>query len=364
VNLISRAAALLPSDDPARVQLIPNVRVVQGMRGDLTWATAILESALESGDSSVRAHARVQHAFLRLFTDPDVTSAELLAVANDAIAAFERLGDDVGLARSWRLAAQAHYLARHAGGCVEASEQALIHARRADDVFEIREIAEWLVVSLALGPTDAAAAERRCRVLLDQIAGDHFLEVTIRALCAYLVTIQGRGAEAETLIAEARGTVADPRELHGIPYFAIYLWFADPRGAEADLRDALRALDELGERTNYTSVAAQLALVACANGDYAEAEALSAKSEAAARPNDVLANILWRSARARARLALGDRATAQSLARDAVAFADASDFLEPHAVARETLAAVLEPVEAERELARANELRQRKRGSV
>jgi DNA-binding SARP family transcriptional activator len=115
VNLISRAAALLPLDDPARVQLIPNVRVVQGLRGDLTWATRILDSALESADDSVRAHARLQHAFLRLFTDPDASADELLADAEEATAAFEGLKDEVGLARSWRLAAQAHYLGRQAG---------------------------------------------------------------------------------------------------------------------------------------------------------------------------------------------------------------------------------------------------------
>jgi predicted ATPase len=34
VNLISRAVALLPADDPSRVGLIPNARVVQGLSGD------------------------------------------------------------------------------------------------------------------------------------------------------------------------------------------------------------------------------------------------------------------------------------------------------------------------------------------
>jgi ATP/maltotriose-dependent transcriptional regulator MalT len=362
VNLISRAAALLPPDDPARIQLIPNVRVVQGMRGDLTWAIQILESALQSGDASVRAHARVQQAFLRLFTDASVTSDDLRASAADAISVFERLGDDVGLARAWRLDAQAHYLARRAAGCVEASERALVHARRAGDAFEIHEIVEWLAVSLNLGPTPATEAERRCRELLDQIAGDRYLEVMLRATAAYLLALQGRREEAEALIAEARRTVDDQQELHRIPYFAIYVWFAGHDAAEADLRAALEALDELGERTNYTSVAAQLALVACANGDYAEAEALSAKSESAARSNDVLSNILWRCARARARHALGDRAAADSLAREAVAFAETSDFLHAHAIARETLASMLEPAAAAAELARAEELRQLKRG--
>jgi hypothetical protein len=37
VNLTSRAVALLPPEDPLRVELVPTVRVVQGMT-DLSWA--------------------------------------------------------------------------------------------------------------------------------------------------------------------------------------------------------------------------------------------------------------------------------------------------------------------------------------
>jgi hypothetical protein len=232
--------------------------------------------------------------------------------------------------------------------------------------FEVREIVEWLGVALAHGPIPAPEAERRCRALLDAIAGDRFLEVTLLAMRAYLVAIQGRHEEAQSLIADAREAGREPGALHRIPYFAINVWFADPDGAEHDLSAVLQALDELGERTNYTTVAAELALVACANGDYAQAEALSAKSEAAARQNDVMSNVLWRCARARARLARGDRAAADSLARDAVAIAEASDFLHTHAIARTTLAAVLEEsgdrAAADREFARAAELHEQKAG--
>jgi AAA ATPase domain len=363
VNLISRAAALLPSDDPARIQLMPNVRVAQGMSGDLTWASRILDTALDSKDASVRTHARVQRAFLRLFTDPNVTAHELLKLSADAIAAFEALCDDIGLARSWRLAAQAHYLARRASRCVEASERALVHARRARDAFEVREIVEWLAVALASGPMPAPEAERRSRQLLKETAGDRFLEAALNAVLAYLVAIQGRPDEAESLIAAGR-RAAEPAELSRIPYFAFYGWWANQDASEQDLRITLRALEELGERTNRTTAAALLALIACANGDYAEAEALAEKSEAAAWPNDVIANVLWRCARARARLALGDRIAAISLARAAVDFAEASDFLETHATAREALAAVLEPPAAAKELARAAELRAQKRGRL
>jgi Tfp pilus assembly protein PilF len=98
----------------------------------------------------------------------------------------------------------------------------------------------------------------------------------------------------------------------------------------------------LGEQTNYSSVAAILARVLCAQCEYAEAEEFSRASEAPARANDVLANVIWRSARALARAGLGDLETAESLARDAVAFAGQSNFLNVHGGALVALAEILE----------------------
>src|SRR6266516_986798 len=89
-------------------------------------------------------------------------------------------------------------------------------------------------------------------------------------------------------------------------------------------------------------MAALLALTLCAESAYEEAEEFSKASEAAARANDVLANVIWRSARARARAGLGYLEAGESLARDAVAFAEQSDFLNVHGDALVTLAEILE----------------------
>ena len=167
VNLISRAVELLPSVDPLRVELIPNVRVVQGLATEMTWADRVLTEAVEAaattGDRTLAAHALVQRGLLRLFTEGGVTARELIDVAERSIAVFEELRDELGLARAWRLKAQADYLARRGGACVNASELALEHARIAGDRFEEQEIVEWLVIALLLGPMPAADAAERCR---------------------------------------------------------------------------------------------------------------------------------------------------------------------------------------------------------
>jgi DNA-binding SARP family transcriptional activator len=348
VNLISRAAALLPANDPARVELIPNVRVMQGVGGDLGWAEEILTDAVETGDSRLRAHALVQHGFLRLFTDPTVAADELIELSRQAIAAFEGPADELGLARAWRLQAQAHYLARQGKACASASEQALLHARRAGDAFEVKEIVEWLAVSLSLGPAPTTDVDRRCEELLHEIAGDRFLEVTLLAVRGYQLGMRGREAEARALHDRAREAAAlDSGDPHGLPYLPINVAFVDvlfDKAADAspELKVACQALEEVGERTNYSSLAALLALTLCAESKYEEAEEVSRMSEAAARANDVLANVIWRSARAKARTGLGDLEAAESLARDAVAFAEQSDFLNVHGDALVALAEILQ----------------------
>jgi predicted ATPase len=88
LNLISRAVSLLPPQDPLRVDLVPSVRVVQGM-DDLSWADTVLTEAVEaaatSGDRRLAAHALAQRGLLRLFTASNVTTKELMDVAEQAI---------------------------------------------------------------------------------------------------------------------------------------------------------------------------------------------------------------------------------------------------------------------------------------
>jgi DNA-binding SARP family transcriptional activator len=346
VNLISRAAALLPADDPARVDLVPNVRVVQGMSANLSWAESILSEALETGDERLKAHAVVQRGFLRLFTEPDISPDNLIDRARQALPVFESLGDELGLARAWRLVAQAHYLARRGGACVEASDKALLHAVRAQDSFEVREIFEWLAIALTLGSTVASEALQRCGQLVEIAAGDPFLEVTLLSVRAYLESMQGRPVEAKRLLAAAERIAGDPAYLNTIPYFSFYLGLVDILGgeasaAEAQLRAGCKVFEAVGEKTNYSSVAAVLARVLCAQGRYAEAEEFTKASEQAARPNDVLSNVMWRSVRATVRGRQGELDEAEALAREAVGFAAQSDFLNVHADALVDLADVL-----------------------
>ena len=349
VNLISRAVALLPPDDPLRVDLVPNVRVVQGMGGDMSWADRVLTEAVEAaattGDRRLAAHALVQRGFLRLFTEAGVTADELLEVAERAIAVFEDLGDDLGLARTWRLVAQAHYLAGRLGACAEASERALENVRRTGDRFEEREIVEWLTIALFLGPAPAAQAARRCERLLEETADDPVLQVQILGALAFLVALQQRVDQARELIARGRQVMEELGEwiwLFSIHHGFISLWLGDPIEAEREIRPAYDALKKIGEKSHFSTIAYMLSNAVYTQGRYDEAEQLTRECEDAARPNDGHSQIVWRSTRAKVLARRGEFEAAKRLAREAVAFASESDFHLAHADALMDLGEVLE----------------------
>jgi tetratricopeptide (TPR) repeat protein len=348
VNLTSRAVALLPPEDPLRVELVPTVRVVQGMT-DLSWAdralTEAVEAAATTGDRKLAAHALVQRGLLRLFTDPDVTPEELFDVSTRAIDVFEELGDELGLARAWRLVAQAHYLARQAGPSTDASERALGYAVRTGNRFEEREIVEWLVIVLMLGPTPASKAAARFERLLDEATGTSQIQALILAALAHLVTMQGRRAEAGELLERSQTALDDAGEWVWIATFwwgYLHVWHGDPAAAERALRPAYDALKKIGEKSHFNSIAYGLAAVVYLQGRYDEAESLTHECEEACRANDVHSQILWRSVRAKVfarRRAFDD---AERLGREAIEFAQASDFLPAHADALADLAEVLD----------------------
>jgi len=344
MNLMSRATALLPNDDPLRVDLIPNVRAIQGA-ADLGWADAILQEAIASGDARLRAHALVQRGFLRLFLlDSEVTAGELIGVAEDAIAVFENAGDNLGLARAWRLVAQSHYLARKGGLSAEAAETGLKFARRSGDRFEEQEILEWLGIALILGPTKAAEGAAICQRLLDQLADDPRLELILIGTLAYMVGIQGRTSEAEELLTTGRQLAERLDETAWL--FPVLLafkmaWLSDPVSAERNLRPVYEGLKGLGEQSHFCSISTMLAKATYEQGRYDEADELSREAERSSRPNDVHSHIVWRGTRAKVLARRGDFEAAEKLAREAVEYAELSDFLHSHADALTDLAEVL-----------------------
>jgi tetratricopeptide (TPR) repeat protein len=347
INLCSRAAGLLPADDPLRVHTVPSVRIVQGLGEQLGWAEAVLAEARATEDRGLQAHGRVQQALLRLFTETTVEVDELVADANQAIEVFEELGDELGLARAWRLLQQARYLGRQSAASADAAEHALKHARLAEDMLEEVEIIDWLGVALFMGGTSAPDAELRVESHLDDLRGRGGSERVLLACLAGLKAMQGKLDDARALIDRARPLVDEPAHMSR-QYVVPFHWgwtellIDDPAAAERALRPTLQPLEAIGETSAYSAIVAVLAQAVYRQGRYQEAEELTRVSEEAAHLNDVFAHVTWRPVRAKALARRGELEEAEQLADDAIRFAAESDFLNAHGDALVDLAEVLD----------------------
>ena len=221
---------------------------------------------------------------------------------------------------------------------------ALVHARRARDRFEEREIVEWLVIALLLGPAPAPEALARCNELLAEKWEDVLLPSEVYGAAAALTAMQGHEAEAEALIARSRAAMNEAGEeiwIGTFLYAFIRTSHGDPDAAEVELRLAYDALKNIGEQSHFSSIAGLLSHMVYLRGRYQEAEELTEQCEEASGSNDVHSQILWRSVRAKALARRQQFEVARALANEAVTLAGTGDFLLAHADALMDLAEVL-----------------------
>jgi tetratricopeptide (TPR) repeat protein len=220
-----------------------------------------------------------------------------------------------------------------------------VHARRARDRFEEREIVEWLVIALLLGPAPAGGGYERCVELMGTEWEDPLLPVEVAGAAAAFAAMLDRRDEAERLVESARTEMHDADQWIWIVSFwesFISLWYGDAAAAEVALRPAYEALGHVGERSHFSSIAHALASALYAQGRYEEAEALTYECEHASRPNDVHSQVLWRSIRAKTYARREEFEEAERLSLEAVAYGESSDFLHAYADALTDRAEVLE----------------------
>jgi tetratricopeptide (TPR) repeat protein len=311
----------------------------------------VLEEALETtrktADERVEAYARLELASLLPHFDAESDAAdELRQAAERAVTIFERLGDDRGLARALLRVADAHFLRCRVAPGQPLLERAREHAQRAGDAYELAQIRQALVRAAAVGPMPVDDAIVQCQEILEEASGDRLTEALTANGLAYLEAMRGRFDEARRQGALSRGML---NEL-GLAYTmaAMDAWIGevelmagDANSAARLLREAYETLEALGEKGNFSTIAAYLAEARYAQGRYDEAERLTEVSEQATFPDDVTSQVRWRATRSKVRAQRGDLETAEELAKEAVSRADETDLPSLRGAARTSLAQVL-----------------------
>jgi class 3 adenylate cyclase/tetratricopeptide (TPR) repeat protein len=350
LNLLGRAASLLPVTSGERLHLLPALAEAATETGDLARADEILRDVIAAaaawGDRGLEVLAEIDRAYLREYIDPTTREERVLQTAERAIRLFEELGDDHGLAKAWSLRALAFWDRCRFAEMEGVLERALVHAERAGDTRGRSLILKGLARAALLGPAPVEEALLRCEGILAAARGDPALEALALAAIGNLKAMVGRFDEARARYGHSRAIGEEfglTSWLAALPLYSgpIELLAGEPGEAERELRAGYDALIEMGDMGRLSTAAAFLAQAVYAQGRHEDAEYLTGVGEGAATPDDVLSHIAWRSVRAKALAKKGDLEQAELLAREAVALAEETDGLNLHGDALLDLAELL-----------------------
>jgi class 3 adenylate cyclase/tetratricopeptide (TPR) repeat protein len=349
-NLLGRSASLLATDDPTRDDVLLELGGALVLTGDSVRADAVLTEAIEagrrSGDRRLELRSVLERAFLRTLTDPEWSVDDLRWVSEHVMAELEGLGDDLGVAKAWRRIADSHWMMYRWRDQELAVGRAILYSERAGDAREAGWARMRLAMALYYGPTPVPEAIRRCREVLEETSENPVVGP------AFLVSLGGLHAMCGRF-GEARGLLGQGRSL--FEELGLKVWVAgmsllsadvellarDAEAAERDLRVAYEALERMGERGLLSAVAAQLGRALCAQERYDEAEGFAQIGQELAHSDDVAAQMLWRTTRAKVLARRQRLEEAESLARQACEITENTDALNSQGLCLTTLAEVL-----------------------
>jgi tetratricopeptide (TPR) repeat protein len=121
----------------------------------------------------------------------------------------------------------------------------------------------------------------------------------------------------------------------------IELLAGDPAAAEAELRQGYEGLERIGEKSYLSTMAGWLARALYEQGRYEEAAQFATTSADAAGLDDLASQILWRTTHAKVLARRGEFEEAETVAREAIRLAEATDAIQTHADALLDLAEVI-----------------------
>jgi len=352
-NLLSRSVALLPAQDRRRLDLLQPLGISLEQTGRIEEAAMVFEQAIEGGkaigDRRIELRAATRYRFGWLLRSSEATHAAALAEMEGAIAAFEELDDDAGLAEALRLAGIVTLWAGRCGDALQLWQRGVGHAARASDRRREIDIRRWMGLGLTQGLTPAEEAIDRIHSLLRGHADDPMMRCQMSRYLAELEAMRGRFSEARSILDEGTevarqlGLVIDLGAGFQRSAGFVAVLAGDLQGAEAALRQGVETLQRIGDSGHQVSVAADLALVLLElGGRDREVLALADVHEPLMIEDDVDAVVRWDAARGRARARLGDAAEAEGLARRSVDRAWATDYSELRGLSQVALAEVLQ----------------------
>ena len=361
VNLLSRASSLLPRGTPKHVDALCEFARTVAWAGDIARSEVLaleLRGLLEVLEDPVwRAHASIALAWvasnMETYWDPN----EWLDTAESAIEVFERVDDELGLARAYDLLGWGENACSRFGASTAAREQAYEHAKRSGDRVMEMEFMAGRASGAVWGPMPVSDGLVLCRNVLELAGDSRVVRADVLRITAMFEAMSGHFEDARRLYAES---IAILRDLGG----AVQLTFAAQGGwligwlagdlpmAENETRWSCELADEHGLKDLLAVNRDLLALAVCAQGRPDEAERLGVlgRDESADYPGNVLAQWGWRHVLGNVAAVRGELVEAERLLREAVGIGEQTDAYFDRSTTNMDLADVLRragrPIEA------------------
>ena len=354
--LLSRAVTLLAesagSDPGARLDPLVELGMALVRLGETERAEQVLAEArravVAAGDERAEARTRLLEANLKRLTDPIWWTNHGRTAAEQALAVFHRLREDLDAAGAWHLLGKVHSDRGQQAAAGEALERALELASAAGDAGVEAWIRYWLLQASSLGPTPCGNVIARAREDLDwaRAHDNRALEGSTLGRMGEMLARAGRIDDARQAFADARAVFVELDLPVHIAYLALSTsavepLASDPEAAERELLPAIEFFEGSGATHIAASLIPVLAGVRVSQSRVDEALALSERTEEIAAMDDLDAQVKWRIARAQALTASNELAEAERFAREAIEVAEPGDTVILSADAHSCLGEVL-----------------------
>jgi tetratricopeptide (TPR) repeat protein len=350
-NLIQRAVALLPSGDPRALNLVPSLGRALYEAGDAPLADSVLSEAVDTaratGQQAIAVDAAVALATMRSNLEGAIMGQEpVWRELDEAIPFYERSADEAGLARALGVAGNLRFWRGEAATAIADFTRSARHAHNAGERAQEVESTKGLLMAMLLGPTPVVEALERIEELTPVAERSPRLRVHVLRIRAHLEAMQASFAAARALIASAKDVATELGLELTLAFIAgqagpIEMLAGDAAAAERELRPACEALMRMEHWGTLSSFIPRLvdALLVQVRDD--DATRLTDLIEPRVARDDLDGQIgCWR-VRAKLLARRGELHEAESLASQAAAAAESTDYLELRGQTQADLAEVL-----------------------
>ncbi|HST19251.1 MAG TPA: AAA family ATPase [Gaiellaceae bacterium] len=344
VNLLRRAAQLLPDDDEQRAEILLAELMMLELTGGTDEKLEIIAQLEASDDEALRMHGRIARFTFRLMSDPEFVLEEAQRAVNEAVAVFEAAGDHLGATSAYHLSALTAWLQSLARATLSALERGFEHARHLNLTGPLDRYSIHMLGPLIYGPFTADEVRAHLETLraIDSATSRYVVLLTEGFLAAKVGRFDEAVERSDRACELAANLGLHTMEIFGRWQIVHMLRMAERFDeAEASQRWVVERLGAQGQASFRSTALIELAEIRYQRGDVDDAERLVAEGQATGAEEDVVNFAYGQGLLARIAADRGDVEGGESLARAALELALRTDFPSVHAGAHAALAQVL-----------------------